>query len=190
MRCGPNRTRQGAATSSQSRRFRRLYRAEDIRQDLSYLIVAERTNTNGSRQFKRLLAGRELGRPGQHGARRDARRHPHAGCLRRFRRPRRRARHAGSRQSLRQSGQRRPLMLDSTNPGGHGSGTEAGRRAVHSQFDEPRRRRREAGAASARWRRNTARRWSPARSTKTSSPRWRAPPSERSPSPRASATWR
>ena len=30
-------------------------RAEDIRQDNSYLIVAERTNTNGSRQFKRLL---------------------------------------------------------------------------------------------------------------------------------------
>jgi 5-methyltetrahydrofolate--homocysteine methyltransferase len=32
-----------------------LYSAQDIRQDLSYLIVAERTNTNGSRQFKRLL---------------------------------------------------------------------------------------------------------------------------------------
>jgi 5-methyltetrahydrofolate--homocysteine methyltransferase len=32
-----------------------LYTSEDIRQDLSYLIVAERTNTNGSRQFKRLL---------------------------------------------------------------------------------------------------------------------------------------
>ncbi len=32
-----------------------LYAAADIRQDLSYLIVAERTNTNGSRQFKRLL---------------------------------------------------------------------------------------------------------------------------------------
>ena len=32
-----------------------LISAEDIRQDLSYLIVAERTNTNGSRQFKRLL---------------------------------------------------------------------------------------------------------------------------------------
>jgi 5-methyltetrahydrofolate--homocysteine methyltransferase len=32
-----------------------LTSAEDIRQDLSYLIVAERTNTNGSRQFKRLL---------------------------------------------------------------------------------------------------------------------------------------
>ncbi|HEX8325201.1 MAG TPA: methionine synthase, partial [Tepidisphaeraceae bacterium] len=32
-----------------------LYSAEDIRQDKSYLIVAERTNTNGSRQFKRLL---------------------------------------------------------------------------------------------------------------------------------------
>ena len=32
-----------------------LKSAEDIRQDNSYLIVAERTNTNGSRQFKRLL---------------------------------------------------------------------------------------------------------------------------------------
>jgi 5-methyltetrahydrofolate--homocysteine methyltransferase len=32
-----------------------LYSAEDVRQELSYLIVAERTNTNGSRQFKRLL---------------------------------------------------------------------------------------------------------------------------------------
>ncbi len=32
-----------------------LYSAEDIRQDNSYLIIAERTNTNGSRQFKRLL---------------------------------------------------------------------------------------------------------------------------------------
>jgi 5-methyltetrahydrofolate--homocysteine methyltransferase len=32
-----------------------LYSSEDIRQDLSYLIIAERTNTNGSRQFKRLL---------------------------------------------------------------------------------------------------------------------------------------
>ncbi|MGN6505392.1 MAG: dihydropteroate synthase, partial [Tepidisphaeraceae bacterium] len=32
-----------------------LYAAEDIRQDKSYLIIAERTNTNGSRQFKRLL---------------------------------------------------------------------------------------------------------------------------------------
>jgi len=32
-----------------------LYSAVDVRQDKSYLIVAERTNTNGSRQFKRLL---------------------------------------------------------------------------------------------------------------------------------------
>ena len=38
-----------------SRRYRVSMRAEDIRQDNSYLIVAERTNTNGSRQFKRLL---------------------------------------------------------------------------------------------------------------------------------------
>ncbi len=32
-----------------------LISAQSIRQDSSYLIVAERTNTNGSRQFKRLL---------------------------------------------------------------------------------------------------------------------------------------
>src|SRR5205814_2299353 len=32
-----------------------LYSAEDIRQALSYRVVAERTNTNGARQFKRLL---------------------------------------------------------------------------------------------------------------------------------------
>lgn len=32
-----------------------LVSAEEIRQDKSYLVVAERTNTNGSRQFKRLL---------------------------------------------------------------------------------------------------------------------------------------
>jgi 5-methyltetrahydrofolate--homocysteine methyltransferase len=32
-----------------------LFSAVDIRQDNSYLIVAERTNTNGSKQFKRLL---------------------------------------------------------------------------------------------------------------------------------------
>jgi 5-methyltetrahydrofolate--homocysteine methyltransferase len=32
-----------------------LYGAVDVRQENSYLIVAERTNTNGSRQFKRLL---------------------------------------------------------------------------------------------------------------------------------------
>ncbi|HSI33949.1 MAG TPA: homocysteine S-methyltransferase family protein, partial [Tepidisphaeraceae bacterium] len=32
-----------------------LYNAEDIRQDNSYLIVAERTNTNGSKKFKTLL---------------------------------------------------------------------------------------------------------------------------------------
>jgi 5-methyltetrahydrofolate--homocysteine methyltransferase len=35
--------------------FSSLYSAVDVRQDNSYLIVAERTNTNGSRQFKRLL---------------------------------------------------------------------------------------------------------------------------------------
>jgi 5-methyltetrahydrofolate--homocysteine methyltransferase len=37
-----------------------LYSAVDIRQELSYLIVAERTNTNGSRQFKRLLQEENL----------------------------------------------------------------------------------------------------------------------------------
>src|SRR5688572_28589501 len=32
-----------------------LTQAVDVRQDNSYLIIGERTNTNGSRQFKRLL---------------------------------------------------------------------------------------------------------------------------------------
>ena len=32
-----------------------LYNGTDVRQETSYLVVAERTNTNGSRQFKRLL---------------------------------------------------------------------------------------------------------------------------------------
>jgi 5-methyltetrahydrofolate--homocysteine methyltransferase len=37
-----------------------LITAADIRQDNSYLIVAERTNTNGSRQFKRLLQAEDF----------------------------------------------------------------------------------------------------------------------------------
>jgi 5-methyltetrahydrofolate--homocysteine methyltransferase len=37
-----------------------LISAEDIRQDNSYLIIAERTNTNGSRQFKRLLQAEDF----------------------------------------------------------------------------------------------------------------------------------
>jgi 5-methyltetrahydrofolate--homocysteine methyltransferase len=36
-------------------RLTSLTQAVDVRQDRSYLIVGERTNTNGSRQFKRLL---------------------------------------------------------------------------------------------------------------------------------------
>ncbi len=36
-------------------RLTSLTQAVDVRQDKSYLIVGERTNTNGSRQFKRLL---------------------------------------------------------------------------------------------------------------------------------------
>ena len=37
-----------------------LYSSEDIQQENSYLIVAERTNTNGSRQFKRLLQENDI----------------------------------------------------------------------------------------------------------------------------------
>src|SRR5208337_815674 len=37
-----------------------LYSAEDIRQDNSYLVIAERTNTNGSRKFKRLLEANDF----------------------------------------------------------------------------------------------------------------------------------
>ncbi len=44
-----------ARTISRKPQLSSLVSAVDIRQDNSYLIVAERTNTNGSRQFKRLL---------------------------------------------------------------------------------------------------------------------------------------
>ena len=44
-----------ARTVSYKPQVSSLYSAVDVRQDNSYLIVAERTNTNGSRQFKRLL---------------------------------------------------------------------------------------------------------------------------------------
>ncbi|HEX8342317.1 MAG TPA: homocysteine S-methyltransferase family protein [Tepidisphaeraceae bacterium] len=37
-----------------------LVSAEDIRQDLSYLIVAERTNTNGSKKFRTLLQAEDF----------------------------------------------------------------------------------------------------------------------------------
>ncbi len=48
-----------------------LISAEDIRQDNSYLIVAERTNTNGSRQFKRLLQAEDWDGLVSHGPRRE-----------------------------------------------------------------------------------------------------------------------
>jgi 5-methyltetrahydrofolate--homocysteine methyltransferase len=44
-----------ARTIARKAQLSSLISAVDIRQDKSYLIVAERTNTNGSRQFKRLL---------------------------------------------------------------------------------------------------------------------------------------
>ena len=52
---GADRAAEAAHDRSSSRRFPASISAVDIRQDNSYLIVAERTNTNGSRQFKRLL---------------------------------------------------------------------------------------------------------------------------------------
>jgi 5-methyltetrahydrofolate--homocysteine methyltransferase len=76
-----------------------LMAAVDIRQDNSYLIVAERTNTNGSRQFKRLLQATIGTAWFRWPATKCARVAP-AGCLRRFRRPGWRARHARSRQAI------------------------------------------------------------------------------------------
>ncbi len=57
LECGVGRTKPHSKlqTSNAKPQISSLYTAEDIKQDLSYLIVAERTNTNGSRQFKRLL---------------------------------------------------------------------------------------------------------------------------------------
>ena len=119
-----------------------LYSAEDVRQDISYLIVAERTNTNGSRQFKRLLQEENWDGLVSHGPRRSARRVAHARRLRRLRRPRRRARHARGRPPLRQPGEaRRAAHARQHQPRRHGSGPQARRRAVRAQLDEPRGRR-------------------------------------------------
>ncbi|HTL30395.1 MAG TPA: methionine synthase [Tepidisphaeraceae bacterium] len=49
-----------ARTVASAPQISSLYSSVDIRQELSYLIVAERTNTNGSRQFKRLLQEENL----------------------------------------------------------------------------------------------------------------------------------
>ncbi len=53
-RCGWARAGQSGAVVRRPQ-VSSLISAADVRQDKSYLIVAERTNTNGSRQFKRLL---------------------------------------------------------------------------------------------------------------------------------------
>ena len=127
-----------------------LYAAEDVRQDLSYLIVAERTNTNGSRQFKRLLQeedwdglvsmARDEVRDGSHMldvcvdfVGRDGVRDMHE-VVSRYVQPDQRPAHARQHQPRRDGG--RP---------------EAGRRAVRAQLDEPRGGRGEARAASAGW---------------------------------------
>ena len=167
---------QAARRSSPSRRCRACISAEDIRQDNSYLIVAERTNTNGSRQFKRLLQAedwdglvsmaRDEVRDGSHMldvcvdfVGRDGVRDMHeVDPPVRQRRSTRRAAHARQHQPRRDGG-----------------GPEAGRRAVHPQLDEPGGRRGDASPTSAASPRSTARRSSPAPSTKTSSTRWPAP---------------
>jgi 5-methyltetrahydrofolate--homocysteine methyltransferase len=94
-----------------------LYDAEDVRQDLSYLIIAERTNTNGSRQFKRLLQaedwdglvsmGRDEMREGSHML--DV-------CVDFVGRDGVRDMHEVVRRFVTQIKPGAPLMLDSTNP--------------------------------------------------------------------------
>ena len=163
-----------------SRRSPASYSAEDIRQDSSYLIVAERTNTNGSRQVQASCCRRRTGTAWSAWPATRSRRFAHAGRVRRFRRPRRRARHARSRAAIRATAINAPLMLDSTNPAVMEAGLKlAGGRCVINSMNledgEEQARRR-----SASWRRSTARPSSPARSTKTSSPPWPAPPSGKS----------
>jgi len=70
------RARKDAAKSTPTPGCSSLYSVAEFRQDNSFLIVGERTNTNGSRQFKNLLAkddweglvsmGKELVRDGSH----------------------------------------------------------------------------------------------------------------------------
>ena len=153
----------------------------------SYLIVAERTNTNGSRQFKRLLQeenwdglvsmARDEVRDGSHMldvcvdfVGRDGVRDMHE-VVRRF-----------------VNAINAPLMLDSTNPAVMEAGLKlAGGRCVLNSMnledgEEKLGAHLRAGEEVRRRRRRRA------RSTRTSSTRWPARPSGRSRSPSASAT--
>ncbi len=149
-----------------------LVTAVDLRQDTSYLIVAERTNTNGSRQFKRLLQeddwdglvsmGRDELRDGSHlldvcvdFVGRDGVRDMHEVVSRYV------------------NALAAPLMLDSTNPAVLEAGLKLCGGAVHPEFHESGGR---GGAGCAHLRdgeKISARRLWRGRSTRTSNRRWR-----------------
>ena len=102
-----------SATSSRRRAPRRTSRAcrrstarSPIEQDLSFLIIGERTNANGSKAFRDAMLAGDWDALREDGQRADPRGRPRARRLRRLRRPRRRRRHGRDRPALRHPGQR------------------------------------------------------------------------------------
>jgi 5-methyltetrahydrofolate--homocysteine methyltransferase len=164
-----------------------LINSEDIRQDLSYLIVAERTNTNGSKRFRELLKADDW--DGLVSMARDEMRdgsHMLDVCVDFVGRDGVRDMHEVVRRYV--NSINAPLMLDSTNPAVIEAGLKlAGGRCVLNSMNL------EDGEEKlghiCSWPRRTGRPWWPARSTRTSWPPWPAPGSGRSRSPSGSATW-
>jgi 5-methyltetrahydrofolate--homocysteine methyltransferase len=98
-----------------SRRSRRSTRPCASQQDLSFLIIGERTNANGSKKFRDAMLDAGLGHLHRDGHRADPRRRPRARRLRRLRGPRRHRRHGRDRQRFATQANA-PLVLDSTEP--------------------------------------------------------------------------
>ncbi len=120
-----------AATPSSEPSVSSIYSPVPIEQDLSFLIIGERTNANGSKAFREAMLARRLGHVHEDGQRAGPRGRPRARRLRRLRRPRRRRRHGRDRQALRHPGQR------AARAGLHRDAGAGGRAAAHRRPGDP-----------------------------------------------------
>ena len=108
-----------------------IYSPVTIEQDLSFLIIGERTNANGSKAFRDAMLAGDWDTLREDGQRADPRGRPRARRLRRLRRPRRRRRHGRDRQALRHPGQRaaRARLHRAAGAGGRRCSTSAAGRS-------------------------------------------------------------
>ena len=117
-----------------------IYAPVTIAQDLSFLIIGERTNANGSKAFREAMLAEDWDGCTRDGDRADPRGRPRARRLRRLRRPRRRPGHGRDRPPLRHAGQR-PARHRLDRATGDGGRPAPHRRPGHPQLRQPRGRR-------------------------------------------------